>query len=80
MWLGMDWKKVERVRWLMKRGDYTHPAFLISTIETDFDRFGDQLLSDMNELAERANKTSRLNEALWNKRLHCRLAGFLACR
>ncbi|MHC4434475.1 MAG: hypothetical protein ACYS14_09870 [Planctomycetota bacterium] len=48
----MDWKKVERVRRSIKRGDYVHPLFLISTIETGFDHFSDQLLSEINGAAD----------------------------
>ena len=68
--MGMDWKKVERVRWSIEKGDYTHPALLISSIETDFDRFSDQLLCDIYEPAEQARKTSHVSEALWRKCLH----------
>ena len=61
--MGMDWKKVERVRRSIEKGDYTHPALLISSIETGFDRFSDQLLCDINEPAEQARKTSPVSKA-----------------
>jgi len=59
----MDWKKVERVRWSIEKGDYTHPELLISSIETDFGRFSDQLLCDISELAGQARKTSSGSQA-----------------
>ncbi len=80
MGLGMDWIKVERVRRSIERGDYTHPAFLISSIETDFDRFGDKLLCDINEPAEQVRKAMRVSETLWRKCLQYPLADCLICR
>ena len=61
--MGMNWKKVERVRWSIEKGDYTHPARLISSIETDFDRFSDQLLCDINEPAGQARETAGVSKA-----------------
>ena len=65
MWLGMDLKKVERVRRSMQSGDYVHPAFLISTIETGFDRFSGQLMRDMNEVGAEATRGPNVSEASW---------------
>ena len=76
----MDWIKVERIRQSMERGDYAHPAFLISSIETDFDRFGDQLLCDINETAVKVRKTMGVSETLWHKCLQYPLADCLICR
>lgn len=45
----MDWKKIQRVRSLIKAGDYLHPEFLISSIETDFERFYVPLIRDISE-------------------------------
>ncbi len=70
--MGMDWKKVERVRRSIERRDYSHPAFLISSIETDFDRFSDRLLRDIHEgkkfeQAESGDVVSKiLPDALFN--------------
>jgi len=76
----MDWKKVERVRRSIERGDYTHPAFLIATIETDFGRFSDQLVGDINALAGQVTKRSRASQALRRKCLQAPVAGCLICR
>lgn len=44
----MDWKKIQRVRELIERGEYIHSAFLNSAIETDFANFYDRLLRDIH--------------------------------
>ena len=76
----MDRRKIERVRQSIERGDYTHPAFLISSIETDFDRLSDQLLRDINEPAEQARKAAGVSETLWRNCLQHPLADCLVCR
>ena len=70
--MGMDWKKVERVRRSMQRGDYVHPAFLISIIETGFDRFSGQLMRDIDEAGEEATRAPHVNEASWLRPRRCR--------
>ena len=73
MWLGMDWKKIERVRRSMQSGDYVHPAFLISTIETGFDRFSGQLMCDINEAGDEVTRAPHVSEASRLRRRRCRL-------
>ena len=63
--MGMNWKKVERVKRLVESGDYIHPAFLNSCVETDFDRFCGRLLRDMMESDERAERQAGGREILW---------------
>lgn len=48
-YITMDWEKVKRVRHRIKTGDYVHPEFLKSAIETDFERFYDRLRRDIDE-------------------------------
>jgi hypothetical protein len=64
--LGVDWKKVERVRRSIERGEYTRPAFPISSAETDSSRFSDRLLRDINEPAKQAREISSVSETLWS--------------
>lgn len=78
--MGMDWKKVERVRRSIERGDYTHPAFLTSSIETDFDRFSDQILGDINAAAEPPRTTASVSETSWRKCFQQALTDYLVCR
>lgn len=78
--MGMDWKKVERVRRSIGRGDYTHPAFLISSIESDYDRFSERLMRDVNELGEPPEKAVCISETLWRKCVQQPLADCVVCR
>jgi len=66
-YIAMDWKKIQRVRSLIKAGDYIHPEFLISAIETDFERFYVRLRRDINEaenLSEEAARKRVIEELL----------------
>jgi hypothetical protein len=60
----MDWKKIQRVRELIERGDYLHSAFLNSAIEKDFDRFSDRLLRDIDENADQDNTAEIFAQSL----------------
>jgi len=55
----MDWKKIQRVRHWIESGDYIHPEFLISAIETDFARFYDRLRQDISKGIDLSEKGSR---------------------
>ena len=71
--MGMDWKKIERVRRSMQSGDYVHPEFLISIVETGFDRFSGRLMRDVNEAGQEATRTPHVSEASWLRPRRCRV-------
>lgn len=60
----MDWKKIQRVRELIERGEYIHSAFLKSVVETDFERYSDRLLSDIEENTDQDKTVEILTQGL----------------
>ena len=77
----MDWEKVKRVRRWIESGDYGHPEFLKSAVETDFERFYDRLVRDINEAEKLDEEAARkrvmedLSQALRDLRKHAEEKG-----